>query len=68
MTAKSGARQDATNQPDGQNHAGHVGQINGTIPAPWPAEGRFAIATLRKAGIAMDALVRRTNEQERTAK
>jgi hypothetical protein len=35
---------------------------------PGPPEGRFAIATLRRAGIAMDALVQQTNGQGRTAK
>ena len=35
---------------------------------PGPQEGRFAIATLRRAGIAMDAFFRQTTERGRTAK
>ena len=38
------------------------------VAHPGPQEGRFAIATLRRAGIAMDALVRQTTDQGRTAK
>jgi hypothetical protein len=38
------------------------------VAHPGPPEGRFAIATLRRAGIAMDAFVQWTTDRRRTAK
>jgi hypothetical protein len=38
------------------------------VPHPGPHEGRFAIVTKRRAGYVMDAFVRRTTGQGRTAK
>ena len=38
------------------------------VAHPGPPEGRFAIATLRRAGIAMDAVARQTTGQGRTVK
>ena len=61
--------------PNQKYFAGHVGQITGiSRDILGPHEGRFAIVTMRRAGVVMDALVsgvffaRRTKTPKRTAK